>query len=57
MKPKPSFFVIPGTGGREQLMNQLLRELLLRDESDPELIERLKREIDRPQPALQVVKK
>lgn len=57
MKSKPSFSVIPGTGGREQLVDQLLRELLLRDESDPEVIERLKREIDRPQPDLQIVKK
>jgi len=57
MKPKSSFSVIPGTGGREQLIAQLLRELLLRDESDPEVIEKLKREIDCPQPALQIVKK
>lgn len=57
MKSKPSFSVIPGTGGRELLVDQLLRELLLRDASDPEVIERLKREIDRPQPDLKIVKK
>ncbi len=57
MKSKPTLSLISGTGGREQLVNQLLRELLLRDESDPEVIERLKREIDCPQPALQIVKK
>ena len=57
MKSKPNLSLIQGTGGREQLVNQLLRELLLRDDSDHELIGRLKREIDRAQPALQVVKK
>ena len=56
MKPNPKLSVIHGTVSRENSVDQLLRELLLREKSAPEVIERLKREIDRPGPALQIIK-
>lgn len=56
MKTKPVLSIIHGTGGREQLVDQLLREVLLREKSDPAVIEKLKEKIDRPRPALYVIK-
>lgn len=39
MKTKPDLYIIHGTGGREQLVDQLLREILLREKSDSSVIQ------------------
>lgn len=55
MDNKPELQVIPGQGGRQKLVDQLLRELLFGDKNEA-VIEALKANIDRPQPQLKIVK-
>jgi hypothetical protein len=53
---KPNLSLIHGSGNREHLIDLLLRELLFNDEPDLEVIERLKEQLNHPQPELHLVK-